>query len=243
MGSQIHAGLRGVSVGKTAIATVGREGTSLSYRGYDIVDLAHHSVFEEVAYLLVYGTLPTSKQLADYVDRLVSMRTIPNSLKDVLERIPESTSPMDVMRTSCSMLGTLEPEGSPSETNAQGITDRLLSVFPAMLAYWFHFATTGKRIGTQSDERSTAAYILQQLLGKNPSETRRRGMDVSLILYAEHEFNASTFNARACAATLSDTYSAITSAIGTLKGPLHGGGERSCNESDRPFQIPRSCCQ
>ncbi|MCS5565976.1 MAG: 2-methylcitrate synthase [Methylococcales bacterium] len=240
MDSQIHAGLRGVSVGKTAIATVGREGNSLSYRGYDIVDLAHHAVFEEVAYLLVYGALPTPKQLADYVDRLVSMRTIPNSLKDVLERIPESTSPMDVMRTSCSMLGTLEPEGSPSETNAQGITDRLISVFPAMLAYWFHFSTTGKRIGTQSDERSTAAYILQQLLGKNPSETQRRGMDVSLILYAEHEFNASTFNARACASTLSDTYSAITSAIGTLKGPLHGGANEAAMSLISRFKSPEA---
>ncbi|MGH8549186.1 MAG: bifunctional 2-methylcitrate synthase/citrate synthase [Methylococcales bacterium] len=238
MNSQIEAGLRGVSAGKTAIATVGRDGAGLTYRGYDIVDLAGQASFEEVAYLLLYGRLPSVIQLTQYTDRLIAMRTVPADLKDVLERIPASASPMDMLRTVCSMLGTLEPEESPTERDAQRVTDRLLAAFPAILAYWHHFVSAGKRLEAESDERTIAGYILHRILGARPDEVRRRAMDVALILYAEHEFNASTFNARVCAATLSDTWSAITAAIGTLKGPLHGGANEAAMTLIERFESP-----
>lgn len=236
MSNQIHAGLRGVSVAKTAVATVGKDGAGLSYRGFDIADLAYHASFEEVAYLLLYGRLPTAAQLEDYMDHLVAMRIISGGLRKVLESIPESASPMDMMRTACSMLGVLEPEQSSTESGIQGVIDRLLGVFPAFLAYWYCFVTTGKRMDTESDERTIAGYLLHQLLGDVPGAVQRRAMDVSLILYAEHELNASTFAARVCAATLSDTYSAVISAIGTLKGPLHGGANEAAMALINRFQ-------
>ncbi|MCI0734650.1 MAG: 2-methylcitrate synthase, partial [Methylococcaceae bacterium] len=162
----------------------------------------------------------------------------PPVLRAVLERIPASASPMDMLRTACSMLGTLEPEESPTESHAQRITDRLLAVFPAILAYWHHFGCSGKRIEPGSDEPTIAGYILHKILGDRPDEFRRRAMDVALILYAEHEFNASTFNARVCAATLSDTWSAVTGAIGTLKGPLHGGANEAAMAFIERFDTP-----
>jgi 2-methylcitrate synthase len=240
MNSQIQAGLRGVSVGKTAIATVGKEGAGLTYRGYDIVELAGLTSFEEVAHLLLYGRLPNASELAEYTERLMAMRTVPSAVKEVLERIPASASPMDMLRTACSMLGALEPEESPTAPNAQRITDRLLAVFPAILAYWHHFGRCGERLDTDSGEPTVAGYILHRILGGRPDEVRRRAMDAALILYAEHEFNASTFNARVCAATLSDTWSAIIGAIGTLKGPLHGGANEAAMAFIERFESPEA---
>lgn len=240
MNSQTQAGLRGVPVGRTAIATVGREGTGLTYRGYDIADLACQASFEEVAFLLLYGSLPSPARLNEYTDRLIAMRTLPTRLEEVLERIPASSSPMDVLRTACSMLGALEPEDQPTESNAQRVTDRLLAAFPAILAYWNHFASTGSRIDADSGERTLAGYLLHKILGTRPDEVQRRAMEVALILYAEHEFNASTFNARVCAATLSDTWSAVTGAIGTLKGALHGGANEAAMGFIEQFDTPEA---
>ncbi|MGI9302028.1 MAG: bifunctional 2-methylcitrate synthase/citrate synthase [Gammaproteobacteria bacterium] len=222
------AGLRGQSAGETAIATVGKEGVGLTYRGYDIVDLAAHAAFEEVAYMLMYGELPNQGKLADYKQRLKSMRGLPGALKEVLERAPATAHPMDVMRTGCSMLGSLEPESDFSQQH--DIADRLLASFPSMLLYWHHFANDGVRIETETDDDTIAGHFLHLLHGKPPNEVHRRAMDASLILYAEHEFNASTFSARVCAATLSDFYSAVAGAIGTLRGPLHGGANEAAME-------------
>ncbi len=219
------AGLRGQSAGETAIATVGKEGAGLTYRGYDIIELAEKANFEEVAYMLIYGELPTQSQLHDYTQRLNGMRDLPQSLKEVLERIPATAHPMDVLRTGCSMLGTLEPE--QNFTQQYDVADRLLASFPSMLLYWHQFAKNQTRIDTQTDENTLAGHFLHLLHGKTPSTLHRRAMDVSLILYAEHEFNASTFTARVCAATLSDFYSSVTGAIGSLRGPLHGGANEA----------------
>ncbi len=231
-------GLRGITAGKTAIATVGPEGEGLSYRGYDIMDLAEHAAFEEVAYLLLYGKLPTRVELDDYIGRLKQRRGLPPALKDVLERIPAQAHPMDVMRTGCSMLGTLEPELDFSAEHA--IADRLLAVFPSMLLYWYRYTRDGKRIDPQTEDDSIAGHFLHLLHGKAPLEMYRRGLDVSLILYAEHEFNASTFTARVCAATLSDFYSAVTGAIGTLRGPLHGGANEAAMDLIEKFSTPKA---
>ena len=220
-----QAGLRGVSAGETAIATCGKEGYGLTYRGYDILELAESSTFEEVAYLLIYGELPISAELATYKQSLQGKRELPAALCEVLERIPPETHPMDVLRTGCSMLGTLEPELDFSEQ--LDAANRLIAAFPAMLLYWHHYATDGQRIPTQTGEESVAGHFLHLLHGRPPSDLHRRAMDASLILYAEHEFNASTFTARVCAATLSDLYSAVTGAIGTLRGPLHGGANEA----------------
>jgi len=219
------AGLRGQVAGQTALSTVGQAGAGLTYRGYDIKELAEQARFEEVAYLLLYGELPTQAQLADYERRLKSLRDLPPVLKEVLERIPASAHPMDVMRTGASFLGNLEPERSFEQQH--DATDRLLATFPAMLCYWFQFSHHGKRIECTSDETSLGGHFLHLLHGKAPSELHRKVMDVSLILYAEHEFNASTFTARVCASTLSDLHSCITGAIGTLRGPLHGGANEA----------------
>jgi 2-methylcitrate synthase len=215
-------GLQGITVGDTAISTVGKEGVGLTYRGYDINDLATKSTFEEVAYLLTYGQLPTKEELNSYIDRLIKLRRIPNELKTTLENIPSSTHPMDVLRTGVSMLGTLECE-SDKYTGEQ-ISDRLVACMPSILMYWYNFHKDGTKIETwNTEERTIAGYFLHLLHGKKPDEDFRRCVDVSLILYAEHEFNASTFAARVTASTQSDFYSAIVSAIGTLRGPLHGG--------------------
>lgn len=228
-----QASLRGVSAGETAIATVGKEGHGLTYRGYDILELSDSATFEEVAWLLLYGELPSTAELTAYLRELRSLRELPASLCEVLERIPAETHPMDVLRTGCSMLGTLEPERDFSQQLDSA--NRLIATFPGMLLYWHHFATNGAQIATQSNEETLAGHFLHLLHGEVPSELHRRAMDVSLILYAEHEFNASTFTARVCAATLSDLHSAVTGAIGTLRGPLHGGANEAAMELIEQF--------
>ncbi len=230
-------GLEGVIVGNTAISTVGKEGVGLTYRGYDIHDLATHSTFEEVAYLLVYGELPTIEQLQDYRDRLIKLRRLPNELKLLLETIPGSAHPMEVLRTSVSMLGTLEAESA--QYNGYHIADRLIACTPSMLLYWYQFHRNNTRIDTwASEEKTIAGYFLNLLYGKKPEEELRRAVDVSLILYAEHEFNASTFSARVTASTEADFYSAIVSAIGTLRGPLHGGANEEAMRLVQSFKTP-----
>ena len=230
------AGLAGVIAGESAIATVGLEGKGLNYRGYSIDDLAANATFEEVAYLLHYGQLPTRAELATYVNKLVSLRTLPDALKKVLKLIPANTHPMDVLRTGCSMLGTLEPELDFSQQ--YDIADRLLAIFPGILCYWYAYHQLGKEISGESEEQTVGGHILSLLHGNEPSKLCRDMMNVSLILYAEHEFNASTFAARVTAATLSDFYSAITSAIGTLRGPLHGGANEAAMELIARFKNP-----
>ncbi|MFQ5936714.1 MAG: 2-methylcitrate synthase [Acidiferrobacterales bacterium] len=224
-GKATGAGLRGQSAGQTAIATVGQEGHGLAYRGYAIEQLAENAQFEEVAYLLLYGKLPTASELDAYKAKLMRLRGLPQPLRDVLERIPGDTHPMDVMRSGCSMLGTLEPEHDFEQQH--DVADRLLAVFPSIMCYWYRFVTDGTRIETETDDESIAGHLLQMLHGEPPSELHRHGMDASLILYAEHEFNASTFACRVCTATLSDFYSAVTAGIGTLRGPLHGGANEA----------------
>ena len=235
------AGLRGQSAGDTALCTVGKTGTGLTYRGYDISDLASNAGFEEVAYLIFYGELPTATQLAAYKKDLKSQRKLPATLLEVLERIPASAHPMDVMRTGCSMLGNLEPEGDFS--NQQKVANRLLATLPGIINYWYRFTHEGVRIDTESDEDTLAGHFLKTLSGKTPSAMHRQVMDVSLILYAEHEFNASTFTARVCASTLSDMHSCVTAAIGSLRGPLHGGANEAAMELIEKFQTAEQATQ
>ena len=222
------AGLRGQVAGKTALSTVGKSGSGLTYRGYDVKDLAANCEFEEVAYLILKGELPTQAELDAYKTKLKGMRGLPQALKEVLERIPASAHPMDVMRTGCSMLGNLETEESFDEQ--QEATDRMLAVFPGMINYWYNFSHNDKRIDENTDADSIAEQFLWTLHGEKPSELHVRVMQASLILYAEHEFNASTFTARVCASTLSDMHSCITGAIGSLRGPLHGGANEAAME-------------
>lgn len=222
------AGLRGQVAGETALCTVGKSGTGLTYRGYDISDLAASTEFEEVAFLLSRGELPTVQQLADYKARLKTLRAIPQALKDVLERIPASAHPMDVMRTGCSMLGNLETETDFAQADQH--IDRMLAVFPSIVCYWYRFSHDGVRVDTETDDDSIGAHFLHMLHGKAPSELHEQVMHASLILYAEHEFNASTFTARVCASTLSDIHSCVTGAIGSLRGPLHGGANEAAME-------------
>jgi len=233
MATEPGAGLAGIVAGHTAIATVGKEGKGLTYRGYSIHDLAEQSTFEEVAYLLIYGRLPKQADLDEYKAKLRSLRGLPAPLKTVLELIPRSTHPMDVMRTGCSMLGTLEPEGAGHDQVA--VANRLTACFSAMLLYWHHFHAGGHRIDTETDDDSTAGHFLHLLHGKKPDELHRRAIDVSLILYAEHEFNASTFTARTIVSTLPDFYSAVTGGIGALRGPLHGGANEAAMELIEQF--------
>ncbi len=221
-------GLAGVTAGETAIATVGKEGAGLTYRGYDIYDLAENSCFEEVAYLLHYGKLPNAAELSAYIERLKGKRGLPAALRQTLEQIPASAHPMDVLRTGCSMLGNLEPELSFDQQF--DVADRLLACFPSILLYWHRFHTDGKRIDTETGDDSVAGHFLHLLHDRPPSTMHQHVLDVSLILYAEHEFNASTFTARVIAATLSDFHSAITGAIGALRGPLHGGANEAAME-------------
>lgn len=236
MATEPGAGLAGIIAGHTAIATVGKEGKGLTYRGYSIYDLAEHSTFEEVAYLLIYGRLPKQAELDEYKAKLRALRGLPPALKTVLELIPRSTHPMDVMRTGCSMLGTLEPEGPGHDQIA--VANRLTACFSAMLFYWHHFHESGKRIDTETDDDSTAGHLLHLLHGKKPDELHRRAIDVSLILYAEHEYNASTFTARTIISTLPDFYSAVTGGIGALRGPLHGGANEAAMELIEKFATP-----
>ncbi|MDF0752144.1 2-methylcitrate synthase [Marinobacter sp. 71-i] len=230
------AGLRGQVAGVTSLCTVGQSGTGLTYRGYDISDLAEHAQFEEVAYLLLRGKLPNQQELDAYKKKLTSLRTLPDALKSVLEQIPKDAHPMDVMRTGCSMLGNLETETDFSQQDDK--IDRMLALFPAMINYWYRFAHEGVRIDTASDVDSIGGHFLELLHGKKPNELHERVMNVSLILYAEHEFNASTFTARVCASTLSDIHSCVTGAIGTLRGPLHGGANEAAMALIQKFQTP-----
>jgi 2-methylcitrate synthase len=216
--------LSGVVAGNTALCTVGRTGNDLHYRGYDILDFADKAEFEEIAYLLVHEKLPTRVELTAYKKKLQSLRTLPRELRAALENIPRSAHPMDVMRTGVSVLGTLEPEKADhSIAGARDIADRLMASLGAMLLYWHHFSHHGKRIETETDDDSIGGHFLHLLHGNKPSEDWVRAMHTSLILYAEHEFNASTFTCRVIAGTGSDLYSAICGGIGALRGPKHGG--------------------
>ena len=219
------AGLRGQVAGETSLCTVGKTGTGLTYRGYDISVLAEKAKFEEVAYLLLRGQLPTQAELDTYVSKIKSLRDLPQELKDVLERIPASAHPMDVMRTGCSMLGNLETETDFSQQD--DAIDRLLAILPSIICYWYVFSHEGRRIDTALDDASIGGQFLHMLSRKEPDNLFSEVMNVSLILYAEHEFNASTFTGRVCASTLSDMHSCITAAIGTLRGPLHGGANEA----------------
>ena len=231
------AGLRGQSAGSTALCTVGKTGTGLTYRGYDITDLANNAQFEEVAHLLLRGHLPTQTELDDYKTRLISLRGLPTELKQALELIPASAHPMDVMRTGCSVLGNLEQETSFDEQVAA--TERMLALFPAIICYWYRFSHDGVRIDTaDQSETCIGGYFLKMLTDKTPTDMHKQVMHCSLILYAEHEFNASTFAARVCASTLSDLHSCITAAIGTLRGPLHGGANEAAMEMIEDWQTP-----
>jgi len=230
------SGLAGIVAGATAICTVGKEGMGLTYRGYSINDLAAHSTFEEVAFLLLHGHLPKTGERAAYQKTLAAWRGLPAPLKTLLEQLPTTAHPMDVLRTGCSALGCLEPEGQGRD--AMQVANRLLATFPSMLLYWYHFARTGRRIETQTDDPCLAAHFLHLLHGRPPGETHTRAMDVSLILYAEHEFNASTFTTRVVTSTLADMYSAITAGIGALRGPLHGGANEEAMALIEKFQTP-----
>lgn len=241
MAEDSNRGLAGVVAGKSAICLVGNEGAGLLYRGYSIKDLTERASFEETAYLLIYGSLPTKKQLDEYQQKLISLRTLPTHLKLILEQIPSTAHPMDVLRTGCSALGTLEPETNPE--HQYEIADRLIALFPAMLLYWYHFAHYDRRINTKLDDKTTASYFLHLLHQKEPADLEIKALDASLILYAEHEFNASTFAARVTAATLSDFYSAICSAIGTLRGSLHGGANEEALKLIMRFQTPAAAEQ
>jgi 2-methylcitrate synthase len=228
-------GLAGVVAGASAIATVGA-GAGLNYRGYSIDDLAGHASFEEVAFLLMRGYLPTQDELTAYTHQLIALRVLPEALKKILCLIPKNTHPMDVLRTATSFLGTIEAEDTFSQQ--EHIADRLLALFPGILCYWYQYHFNHCDIDGQSDELSIGGHFLALLHQKNPEKIMRDMMNVSLILYAEHEFNASTFAARVTAGTLSDFYSCITSAIGTLRGPLHGGANEAAMALIEQFKTP-----
>ncbi|MGE4073782.1 MAG: 2-methylcitrate synthase [Lysobacterales bacterium] len=223
--------LSGVAAGNTALCTVGRTGNDLSYRGYDIHDLARHACFEEVAHLLVHGHLPNAAELKAYKTKLKRLRGLPAIVQDALEMLPPSTHPMDVMRTGASVLGAILPEkDSHPLAEARDIADRLMASFGSMLLYWYHFSHSGARIDVETDDDGIASHFLHLLHSRRPSELHARALDQSLILYAEHEFNASTFAARVIAGTGSDMYSAVTGAIGALRGPKHGGANEVAME-------------
>lgn len=229
-------GLAGLVVGETALSTVGKEGLDLTYRGYSIRELAAHSTFEEVAYLLIHGDLPTPKALQEYKKKLIAFRELPNELKNILENLPKNTNPMDVLRTGVSALGCMEPESK--SFHQQDIADKLIACVPGILMYWYHHHYTGKKILLTNEEDTIAGYFLHLLQGSRPDDEHRHCIDVSLILYAEHEFNASTFAARVTTSTESDFYSAIVSGIGTLRGPLHGGANEAAMDLISRFKTP-----
>ena len=232
--------LSGTPAGNTAICTVGRTGNDLHYRGYDILEFADIAEFEEIAYLLIHGELPNAHQLMEYKRLLQSMRDLPSALKNVLEQLPASAHPMDVLRTGASVLGTLEPEReSQPVAAARGIGDRLIASLGSMLLYWYHWSTQGKRIAVETDDDSIGAHFLHLLHGQKPSAAWERAMHTSLNLYAEHEFNASTFTARVIAGTGSDMYSSIAGAIGALRGPKHGGANEVAFEIQKRYDSPQ----
>lgn len=229
--------LSGVPAGNTALCTVGRSGNDLHYRGYDILDIADESEFEEVAHLLVHERLPNAAELAAYKARLKKLRGLPPPLRNALEQLPKTAHPMDVMRTGCSVLGSLESEREAHALEgARGIADRLMASFGSMLLYWHHHAHGGKRIDTETDDDSIGGHYLHLLHGKPPSASHVRAMHTSLVLYAEHEFNASTFTCRVVAGTGSDIYSAVTGGIGALRGPKHGGANEVSDEIQKRYK-------
>ena len=231
--------LSGVPAGNTALCTVGRTGNDLHYRGYDILDFAQDAEFEEISYLLVHGKLPTAAELQNYKLKLKSLRGLPTNVKAVLEWIPASAHPMDVLRTGCSALGTVLPEKEDHNIpGARDIADRLIASFGSMLLYWYHWSHNGRRIDTETDDDSVGGHFLHMLHGKEPSDLWVKAMHTSLILYAEHEFNASTFTGRVIAGTASDMYSSITGAIGALRGPKHGGANEVAYEIQQRYHGP-----
>jgi 2-methylcitrate synthase len=231
--------LSGVPAGNTALCSVGKSGNDLHYRGFDIADLAAHCEFEEVAHLLIHGTLPTKTQLDAYKAKLKRLRGLPDSVKSVLEQIPASAHPMDVMRTGVSALGCVTPESADhNEVAAKEIADKLIACLGSMLVYWYHFANSAKRIEIETNDDSIGAHFLHMLHGQAPSKLWEDSMHASLILYAEHEFNASTFTGRVIAGTGSDMFSAITGAIGALRGPKHGGANEVALEIQERYSSP-----
>ena len=226
-------GLAGITAGETKLCTVGKEGAGLTYVGYDIYDLADNATFEEVAFLLLKGRLPTRAELDAYVAKIKANRGLPDALKTVLEMIPADAHPMDVLRTGVSFLGNIEPEGDFS--NQEDTADRLFACLPSMMMYWHRFHTDGVRIDTETHDDSIAGHILHMLHDKAPSELHEKSLSTTLILYAEHEFNASTFTGRVITATLSDMHSAVAGAIGALRGPLHGGANEAAMELIQKF--------
>jgi 2-methylcitrate synthase len=231
--------LSGVPAGNTALCSVGKSGNDLHYRGFDIADLASHCEFEEVAHLLIHGALPTRAQLDAYKAKLNTLRGLPASVKSVLEQIPATAHPMDVMRTGVSALGCVTPESADhNEIAAKEIADKLIACLGSMLVYWYHFANSGKRIEIETNDESIGGHFLHMLHGQAPSKLWEDSMHASLILYAEHEFNASTFAGRVIAGTGSDMYSAITGAIGALRGPKHGGANEVALEIQERYSSP-----
>jgi 2-methylcitrate synthase len=231
--------LSGVAAGNTALCSVGRSGNDLHYRGYDILDVAETSEFEEIAYLLVHGKLPTAAELKGYKAKLKMLRGLPQAVKSALEALPAASHPMDVMRTGASVLGCILPEKDDHNVpGARDIADRLMASFGSMLLYWYHFSHNGKRIEVETDDDSIGGHFLHLLHGVKPSDEWVKAMHTSLILYAEHEFNASTFTGRVIAGTGSDIYSAITGAIGALRGPKHGGANEVAFEIQKRYENP-----
>ncbi len=238
-GTKKSVALSGTPAGNTAICTVGRTGNDLHYRGYDILDLADSAEYEEIAHLLIHGTLPNRDELEAYKYKLKSLRGLPASLREALERIPSSANPMDVLRCGCSVLGTLEPERIDMNVHdARDIGDRLIAAFGSILVYWYHYSHYGRRIEVETDDDSIGGHFLHLLHRRKPSEEWVRAMHTSLNLYAEHEFNASTFTARVIAGTNSDLYSCITGAIGALRGPKHGGANEVACEIQQRYSTP-----
>lgn len=239
-------GLAGVVAGKSAICTVGT-GHGLNYRGYDIYDLAKYATFEEVAYLLLNGELPNKQELESFKQEIIKARELPQNLKEALKLLPKDSHPMDVMRTGCSVLGCLEQEHINIQQlqfpDQKKIGIRLLGVFPSILLFWYHWHNSGKEMSTKSNQDSIAGYFLEKLHDKAPKDLWIQAIHVSLILYAEHEFNASTFASRVVTATLSDVYSAITAAIGALRGPLHGGANEAAMDLLSEFKTPQEAKQ
>jgi len=231
--------LSGTTAGNTALCTVGRTGNDLAYRGYDILDIADVCEFEEIAYLLVHGKLPTVAELTGYKTKLKSLRAIPAAVKAALEQLPPSAHPMDVMRTAVSALGCVSPEKDDhNHPGAKDIADKLMASLGSMMLYWYHFSHNGKRIDVDTDDDSIGGHFLHLLHGTKPPESWVKAMHVSLILYAEHEFNASTFAARVVAGTGSDMFSAITAGIGALRGPKHGGANEVAFETQKRYDSP-----
>jgi len=231
--------LSGVAAGNTALCSVGKSGNDLHYRGYDILDLAEKAQFEEVAYLLIYGHLPTEAQLKNYKAKLKSLRGLPHSVRNILKSIPAAAHPMDVMRSMVSAIGSIQPEKDDHNmAGARDIADKLLASFSSGLLYWYHYTHNGKEIDVETDDDTIGGHFLHLLHGKKPSDSWTRAMQISLNLYAEHEFNASTFTSRVIAGTGSDIYSAITGAIGALRGPKHGGANEVAFEIQSRYNSP-----